>query len=124
MRASVIFGLAALVVHFLGYISWYVFKDTMNRIQYIQRLRVYWITRDVPSPRGLIKAEMRQTSEPYWFGRGWQYSTGKHTFQVGLLRYRVDSLGSQLSKSSFFDQFTAKQIREWGTRREAQVEAK
>lgn len=88
----------------------------MNRIQYVSRLRLYWITRDVPQKRGVYRGEMRQTDTPYWFGEGVMFSTGKHSFQVGLLQYRVDSLASQLSKSDFFDQFTARQIRKWGDR--------
>ena len=78
----VIAGVALIIVG--GY---FLFRDTMNRIQYIERLRIYWITRDnaTDDTPFITRAFMRHTSPPYWRGKGVQFAVGKHTFQVGIL---------------------------------------
>lgn len=79
-------GAAAVLV-----LLYFVFKDTLNRLQYIQTLRIYWIRRDngnVTVPN-VTRAFMRQTSAPWWRGTGVQFRLGKHTFQVGILREKV-----------------------------------
>lgn len=64
-----------------------LFRDTMNRLQYIGKL--YWITRDngVQGTRHIaFDAFMRGTSPPWKVGRGVQFRWGKYTFQVGICR--------------------------------------
>jgi hypothetical protein len=118
------FALACVLV--LSYLLFLLFRGTMNRIQYIERLGLYWITKDngvKGTPWMQTDAFMRQTDPPYWRGHGVQFRFGQLTFQVGLLTMRVDSLASQLSASEYFDQITAKQIRKWVNDEEAQEEA-
>jgi len=95
--------------------AYYLFKDTLNRIQYLETLRIYWITKDNGKGQPLVtKAIMRQTAPPFWRGRGIQVRLGKLTFQVGLLTMRVDSLDAQISnRPDAFDGMTAKQLRRW-----------
>jgi len=72
-------------------LAYFVFKDTLNRLQYIQTLRVYWIVRDNGDARvpKVTRAFMRQTSAPWWRGTGVQFRAGKRTLQVGILRERI-----------------------------------
>jgi hypothetical protein len=72
----------------LGVGAYFLFKDTLNRIQYVERLRLYWITKDnaAPGTRRITKAFMRQTSPPWHRGSGIQVRLGKYTFQVGVLQ--------------------------------------
>lgn len=93
--------------------AYFLFKDTMNRIQYLETLRLYWITKDNGEGQPLFaKATMRQTSAPFWRGRGYQVRFRKHTFQVGVLTMRVDSLEAQISnKPAVFEGFTGKHLR-------------
>lgn len=81
-----LFGAAAVVV-----LLFFVFKDTVNRLQYIQLFRVYWITKDNGSAGTpvVLRSFMRQTSPPWWRGTGVQFRIGKYTFQVGLLREKA-----------------------------------
>jgi hypothetical protein len=94
--------------------AFFLFKDTMNKLQYVEYLRLYWITRDI-GVKGtpiICKATMRGTGAPYWRGRGIQFRCGKLTFQVGVLKVRVDSLESQISAVGWLDTPT-KQLRKW-----------
>lgn len=102
-----------IVVVCLAVGGYFLFKDTMNRIQYLETLRLYWITKDNGEGQPLIaKATMRTTSAPFWRGRGVQVRCGSHTFQVGLLTMRVDSLEAQISdKPNAFDRLTVKDFR-------------
>lgn len=96
-----------------------LFRDTMNRIQYIQTLRLYWITRNdglVGSPV-VSRAFMRQTAEPWWNGKGIQFRYRTYTFQVGVLTHKGSSLIDQLGGRYMDD--GARVIRDWG-KREAQ----
>jgi len=93
--------------------AYFLFKDTLNRIQYLETLRIYWITKNngKGQPR-ITRAIMRTTSAPYWQGRGVQFRFGSHTFQVGVLTMRVSSLEAQISnKPHAFDGLTGKQLR-------------
>lgn len=94
----------------------YIFfiKDVLNRIQYVEFLRIYWITRDngEGQPR-FAKATMRQTAAPYWRGRGWQFRFGKYTFQIGVLTVKVDSMESQISNLGWLET-EPKLLRRWG----------
>jgi hypothetical protein len=93
--------------------AYFLFRDTMNKIQYLEILRLYWITRDTGEGQPLFaKATMRQTSAPYWRGKGVQVRVGKHTFQVGLLTMRVDSLESQISNIGWLET-EPKKLRQW-----------
>lgn len=100
-----------------------LFKDTLNRIQYVERLRLYWITRDTGTKgQPLVRrAFMRQVAEPYWRGEGIEIRLGKSlTFQVGLLTVRVDSLESQIGGRDALGvrNLPAKALRNWGMRDE------
>lgn len=96
--------------------AYFLFNDTLNRIQYIERLRVYWITRDTGTEGTpfISRAWMRQTAEPYWRGHGIQFRVGQYTFQVGKLDDKAESLSAQISNApSVFDSLTPKDIRQW-----------
>lgn len=96
--------------------SYFLFRDTMNKAQYIERLNLYWITRNtgVPGSPLIKKAWMRQTSAPYWRGKGVEVRIRSLTFQVGLLTMRVDSLDSQLSSKQYlFDAVQPNELRQW-----------
>ena len=98
---------------FLSVGSYLLFKDTMNKLQYIQSLRVYWITRDVGG-KGvpvISTAFMRQTAEPWWQGRGIQFRAGKYTFQIGILLRKATSLLDQVGGRDLDAE--AKEIRMW-----------
>lgn len=77
---------------------WLLFKDTMNRLQYIQFLRIYWITRDtgVLGTPVLSRGLMRQTSAPFWVGEGIQVRYRTYTFQFGVLKHKSTGLLDQL----------------------------
>lgn len=104
------FYLVALSV--LAVMLYFLFRDTMNRLQYVQILRIYWITRNVPSTdKFFCKAFMRQTAEPWWNGSGYQIRFGKYTFQLGVLTRKNDDLLSQLGGRYLPEK--AKSIRDW-----------
>ena len=98
--------LAALVIGL-----YFLFRDTRNKIQYIQTIRLYWIWRDDGSGKRLTKAWMRQTAPPYWQGRGFQIRLGKYSFQVGVLQTKGESLLDQMGGRDMAE--SAKEIREW-----------
>lgn len=92
---------------------YFLFRDTLNKLQYIQTLRIYWITRDVvPSdtPRFAL-GRMYQTSSPWWQGVGPQLRVGKYVVQVGILKNKGASLLDQLG-GRYLDE-SPKQLREW-----------
>jgi len=94
----------------LGVGAYFLFRDTMNRIQYIERLRIYWITKNngrkgVPL---IFPSFMRQTHPPFWKGTGIQVRFFKWTFQVGILREK----GEDPVELEELD-YTAAEIREW-----------
>lgn len=94
--------------------GYFLFKDTMNRIQYIETLRIYWITRDVASKTSgwrFRKAFMRQTAHPYWRGSGVELRVGKYTFQVGRLTSQAKTLLDQLDGRELEE--TPKELRKW-----------
>lgn len=101
--------IAALVAALLLYL---LFRDTMNKVQYVETLRIYWITRNVPSTDKFIcKAFMRQTAHPWWNGTGYQLRIGTYTFQFGILTNKNTDLLDQLGGRYLSDE--AKSIREW-----------
>jgi hypothetical protein len=102
--------LIAILVLVGGY---FLFRDTMNRLQYIQILRLYWITRDNATKGTFIvsPAFMRQTADPWWRGRGLQFRAGKYTFQIGVLTGKGDNLLSQVDGRDL--DVAPVQIREW-----------
>jgi len=94
--------------------SYFLLRDTMNKIQYVQTLRIYWITRNnggkgVPV---VSTAFMLQTAAPWWQGRGIQVRVGKYTFQFGVLLKQGKGLLDQVGGRDMSD--NAKEIREWG----------
>ena len=42
--------------------GYFLFRDTMNKIQYLERCKIYWVTRDVAKPGTPVirKAWMRE----------------------------------------------------------------
>lgn len=96
--------------------AYLLFRDTMNRIQYLQSVRLYWITRDngVAGTKVITRAFMRQTAPPWWRGSGIQIRAGKYTFQVGVLTSKANSLLEQVDGRELDDD--AKEIRSWGRR--------
>lgn len=92
---------------------WLLFRDTMNRIQYIQALRVYWIVRNTGTlgTPFVTKSFMRQTSDPWWVGSGIQFRVYTYTFQVGYLKYKSSDLLSQLEGR--YMSLSPKEIRRW-----------
>lgn len=90
-----------------------VFYNTMNRIQYLEFLRLYWITRDTGLPNGprVERSVMLQTSPPFWQGKGVTFRFGKYTFQVGILLRKGSSILDQLGGRELEED--AKDIREW-----------
>jgi hypothetical protein len=102
--------LLLLVVAVVAYL---VFRDTMNKIQYIQTLRIYWITRDdgVIGTPWVTRAFMRQTASPWWNGQGVQLRVGRYTFQCGVLTHRGFDLLDQL-EGRYMDE-EPKSIRNW-----------
>lgn len=94
-------------------VAYFVFRDTMNKIQYIQTLRVYWITRNdgVLGTPWVTRAFMKQTAPPWWNGKGIQFRLKTYTFQVGILIYRGVDLLDQLT-GRYMDE-DAKSIRNW-----------
>jgi hypothetical protein len=101
-----------LVLALIG--GYFLFRDTMNRIQYIERIRLYWATRDTASGGPHIKnAWMRQVEAPYWRGEGIEFRFGKHTFQIGILKEKGSSLQSQISNLTEYNP-PAYAIRKWG----------
>lgn len=98
---------------FIGVGSYFLFRDTMNKIQYLQCIRLYWITRDT-GRKGIpviARAVMRQTAEPWWRGNGIQFRAGKYTFQVGVLTSRGNDLLDQLDGRNL--DMGADEIRNW-----------
>ena len=102
-----------LIVALLAVGAYFLFKDTLNRIQYIQTIRLYWITRNngAAGTPVVSKGFMRQTAAPWWQGRGIQFRLGKYTFQVGVLLRRVDGLLDQVGGRDM--EADAKEIRSW-----------
>jgi len=96
--------------------AYLLFRNTMNRIQYLQSVRLYWITRDngISGTKVITRAFMRQTASPWWRGSGVQVRVGKYTFQVGVLTSRANSLLEQVDGRELNDD--AKEIRSWGRR--------
>lgn len=94
--------------------SYFLFRDTMNKIQYIAHLRLYWVTRDtgVPGDSFVRKAWMRQTAAPFWRGTGVEFRLRTHTFQVGILGSKGRDLQHQLSNLDEFDP-QVEEIRRW-----------
>lgn len=94
--------------------AYLLFKDTMNRIQYLQSVRLYWITRNngVRGTRVITRAFMRQTAPPWWRGTGIQFRAGRYTFQIGVLTGRASNLLDQVDGRDM-DVATA-ELRNWG----------
>jgi len=103
--------LIAGLVLFLG--AYLLFRDTLNRIQYVEHLRVYWITRNtgVSGQPFVRKAFMRHTSPPYWRGSGIEIRVGSYTVQFGILTGKVDSLLDQLDGREL--DVAPKDLRQW-----------
>lgn len=90
-----------------------LFRDTMNRLQYIQTLRIYWITKNNANKkdRTITRASMRQTAEPWWQGSGLQVRFGSYSFQFGILKGKGSSLLDQLGGRDLEE--TPQDLRKW-----------
>lgn len=97
----ILFG--ALIALIVG--GYFLFRDTMNKIQYLERCRIYWVTRNVAKPGTPLvkKAWMREIEDPWHRGTGIEFRAGKYTFQVGYLTGKVNSLHEQISNRPDFD---------------------
>lgn len=96
--------------------SYFLFKDTLNRIQYVGPL--YWITRDNGTDNDPVvtRAFMRQTSAPWKTGKGIQIRAGKYTFQFGLCRsskLRSEDEGILHALQGRYMDTAAKDIGDW-----------
>lgn len=93
--------------------AYLVFHETMNKIQYVQLLRIYWITRDTgTSDEPLVeRAWMRQTMPPYWRGSGIKFRFRHYTLQIGILTKKGRDLLDQLGGRELHED--AKEIRQW-----------
>lgn len=93
--------------------SYFLFRDTMNRLQYIATLRLYWITRNnaAEGTRPVAIGFMYQTAEPWWQGKGIQFRFGKYSFQVGILVRKGSGLLDQVGGRHLEE--TPKEIRSW-----------
>lgn len=108
--------LVALIVLLVG--SYFLFRDTMNRLQYVATFRIYWVTRnDGRSGSPVVcRARMYHTAPPWWRGRGVQFRAGTYTFQVGVLTGKGASLLDQLGGRDL--EVETSKIRNWGRKRE------
>lgn len=91
-----------------------VFGYSMNRIQYVERLRIYWIFRNNAgrgTPFFAPLAFMHQDTEPFWYGTGAQFRLLKWTLQVGTLEGKHDSLLEALGGEEL--EATPSEIRKW-----------
>ena len=93
--------------------AYLVFHETLNKIQYVQFLRLYWITRDIGKPGDphIKRAFMRQTMPPYWRGKGVEFRFKEYTVQVGYLSGMATTLLDQLDGREMGE--SAKDIRQW-----------
>ena len=94
--------------------AYLIFHETMNKIQYVGWLRIYWITRDTGDPETepmFERAWMRQTMPPYWRGTGLKVRFRTHTFQFGVLTKKGRDLLDQLD-GRVLDE-SAREIRQW-----------
>lgn len=93
--------------------AYLIFHETMNKIQYVGWLRIYWITRDTGTEgQPLIeRAWMRQTMAPYWRGSGVRINFRQYSFQFGVLTSKGRDLLDQLDGRELGE--SAKEIRQW-----------
>lgn len=89
----------------------------MNRLQYIQTLRIYWITRDVypPNTRKFGLGYMLQSAPPWWKGKGVQVIVFGRLIQVGILLRKGSGLLEQLGGRDL--DVPAKELRSWGVKK-------
>lgn len=75
-----------LILLFIYMGLYFLFKDTMNRLQYVGP--IYWITRDIGKTGDPVLSVgfMRQTSYPWKTGRGVQVRIKQYTFQIGICK--------------------------------------
>jgi Tfp pilus assembly protein PilV len=100
------------VVLVVAVLLYMLFRQTMNRLQYVQTIRLYWIARDNATGKRLARGFMKQTAPPFWQGRGFQIRVGTYSFQIGILKRKGESLLDQMGGREMDE--TAKEIREWG----------
>lgn len=93
--------------------AYLIFHETLNKVQYLGWIRVYWITRDTgyAGEPFVERAWMRQTMAPYWRGTGLKFRFNQYTFQVGVLTKKGRDLLDQLDGRDMDDD--AKDIRQW-----------
>jgi len=98
-----------------------LFRNTMNKLQYVQAFRVYWITKNNAAigSQAVSLAAMHQTSYPWWNGRGVQFRFKNYSFQVGVLTKKGNSLLEQLGGREL--DLPTYAIRKWGKDDEEQA---
>lgn len=89
----------------------------MNKIQYIQTLRIYWIIRDSypPNTRKLGLGHMLQTGPPWWRGKGVQVLIFGRLIQFGILLRKGSNLLEQLGGREMGVDPT--ELRSWGAKK-------
>lgn len=106
--------LVALLVASTSFNIYLLFYNTMNKLQAIKWLRVYWLVRDIgwdTDPK-LSRGFMRQNSYPFWRGQGIQVRRKKYVVQIGILTGKGTSRLDQLDGREMDD--SPKEIRQWG----------
>lgn len=97
---------------------YFLFKDTMNRLQYVATLRIYWVTKNnaVEGTPLVSRARMYHTAPPWWQGKGIQFRFRNYTFHFGVLTGKAENLLQQLGGRDL--DVGAKELRNWGRRNE------
>jgi hypothetical protein len=109
------YTVAGILAFSFMYLSYLLFRDTKNRIQYVEHLKLYWIAKEHQSSKALrgvpfvSTSFMRQTQKPYWYGKGIEFRFFKWTFDIGILQGKGED-------PIFFETVDAspQEIRDWG----------
>ena len=108
------FILIALLVASISFNIYLLFFNTMNKLQAITWLRIYWLVRDIGwdgDPR-FSRAFMCQNGAPFWRGQGIQFRRKQYIFQIGILTGKGMSRLDQLDGREMEE--SPKEIRQWG----------
>ena len=108
------FILIALLVASISLNIYLLFYNTLNKLQAITWLRIYWLVRDIGGDGDphFSRAFMRQNGAPFWRGQGIQFRRNQYVFQIGILTGKGMSRLDQLDRREMED--SPKEIRQWG----------
>jgi|SaaInlStandDraft_1057018.scaffolds.fasta_scaffold39311_3 hypothetical protein len=108
------FILIALLVASISLNIYLLFYNTLNKLQAITWLRIYWLVRDIGGDGDphFSRAFMRQNGAPFWRGQGIQFRRNQYVFQIGILTGKGMSRLDQLDGREMDD--SPKEIRQWG----------